>query len=271
MTQVNVPVDRQQFILMKHRRMGGIGIDAVCAPRRNNADRRFGVEHHARLHWRGVRAQHMLGTIGLFRDIERVVHLARRMVGRDVQLGEIVIVKFDIRAFANGKTQIGKDRGDLVHHLADRVDRAAGLWPRRKRHVDTLARQPRIQRVIGQGCFAFGNGICHRVTQRVEGRAVLFALLRAHGAQRFQQLADRSLFAKRGHAHRFQCGFAVCGGNGPQNLALKIFGMTHGNPQTMKRLESRPWTNAKADRLRRRIVQRGFWGRVTLLPDPPEP
>ena len=79
----------------------------------------FCVQHGAHLHRRGVRAQHMTRAVGLLRDIERVVHLPRRMVGRDVELGEIVIVEFDVRAFGDGEAQIGEDRGDFVQHLAD--------------------------------------------------------------------------------------------------------------------------------------------------------
>ena len=63
-----------------------------------------------------------LRAVGLRRDIERVLHLARGMVGRDVQLGEIVIVIFDVRAFGDGETQIGEDGGDLVQHLGDGMD-----------------------------------------------------------------------------------------------------------------------------------------------------
>ena len=87
----------------------------------------FCVQHRAHLHRRGVRAQHVLRAVGLLGDIERVVHLPRRMIGRDVQLGEIVVVEFDVRAFGDGEAEIGEDRRDLVEHLGDGMDRALRL------------------------------------------------------------------------------------------------------------------------------------------------
>ena len=49
------------------------------------------------------------------------------MVGRDVQLGEIVIVKFDVRAFGDGEAHIGEDQGDFFQHLGDRDARCPGF------------------------------------------------------------------------------------------------------------------------------------------------
>ena len=53
---------------------------------------------------------------------ERVVHLARGMAGREVELGEIIVVAFDVRPLGDGKTHLGENGDDLVHHLADRMD-----------------------------------------------------------------------------------------------------------------------------------------------------
>ena len=63
---------------------------------------------------------------GLAVEEERVVHFARGMAGREVQLGEIVVVALDVRPFGDGKAHVGKNGGQFVHHLADRMD-AAGL------------------------------------------------------------------------------------------------------------------------------------------------
>jgi len=53
------------------------------------------------------------------------VHLARRMLRRNVQPREIVIVGLDVRAFGDLEIEIGQDRDDFVAHMADRMDRAA--------------------------------------------------------------------------------------------------------------------------------------------------
>ena len=62
---------------------------------------------------------------------EGVVHLARRMARREVQRGEIVVVGLDVRPFGDREAHVGEDRGDLVDHLADRVDAAASRAPSR--------------------------------------------------------------------------------------------------------------------------------------------
>src|SRR5208282_1074751 len=49
---------------------------------------------------------------------------ASLMAGREIQLGEIIIVSFDIRPFGDGKAHVGENRGEFVHHLADRMDAA---------------------------------------------------------------------------------------------------------------------------------------------------
>jgi hypothetical protein len=69
-----------------------------------------------------MRAQHHARAVGLRLEIEGVVLLAGRMLGRDVQLGEVVVVSLDVRTFGDGEAHIGKDRGDLVPDLADWVD-----------------------------------------------------------------------------------------------------------------------------------------------------
>ena len=86
--------------------------------------------------------------VGVGREEERVVHFARGMAGREVELGEIVVVALDVRPLGDGEAHVGEDRRDLVDHLADRVD-AAGLDARGahgQRHVERLGLQPRLER-----------------------------------------------------------------------------------------------------------------------------
>ena len=93
-------------------------------------------------------------------QIERVVHLPRRMIGRDVQLGEIVVVELDVRAFGDGEAEIGEDRGDLVQHLADRMDRAAAASGRGGSVTSMrLGGEPRVQRRVAERGFARGDGL----------------------------------------------------------------------------------------------------------------
>ena len=124
MAEMGVLIDHQRFDLMKHRRVRRVGIAAIGASGRDHADGRLLRQHGAHLHRARMRAQHMARAVCLAREIERVVHLPRRMIGRDVELGEVVVVVFDVGTFGDRETQIGEDRGDLVQHLADGMDGA---------------------------------------------------------------------------------------------------------------------------------------------------
>ena len=76
-------------------------------------------------------AQHGARAVGRFREIERVVVLPRRMLGRNVERGEIVEVGLDVGTLGDREAHIGEDLGDLVGHLADRMDAALGERPER--------------------------------------------------------------------------------------------------------------------------------------------
>ena len=86
----------------------------------------FWLEHRAHLHRAGVGPQNLALAVRIRLEEERVVHLARGVTGREVELGEIVIVALDVRPFGDGKAHVGEYRHDLVHHLADRMN-AAGV------------------------------------------------------------------------------------------------------------------------------------------------
>src|ERR1700694_1862920 len=57
MAEMRALVDHEALDLVKLRRVGGVGIDAVGAARADEADRRLLSEHGADLHRRGVGAQ----------------------------------------------------------------------------------------------------------------------------------------------------------------------------------------------------------------------
>ena len=90
---------------------------------------------------------------------ERVVHLARRMVFRKVELGEVVVLGLDVGTFGDGEAHVGEDRGQFVDHLRDRMD-AADLERRfahRQRHVDRFGIEPRLQGGAPESLAAFGE------------------------------------------------------------------------------------------------------------------
>ena len=82
---------------------------------------------------------------GFGMEIEGVVLLARGMLRRHVELGEVEVVRLDVGTFGDRKAHVGEDLDALVEHLRDRVN--APLRERtgtnRQRDVGALVRQPR--------------------------------------------------------------------------------------------------------------------------------
>ncbi len=75
------------------------------------------------------------------------MHLPRRVAFGEVERGEVVVVGLDVRPFGDGKPHIGEDGGDLVHHLADRVNASdrKRVGPGRQCDVDGFGGQPGVE------------------------------------------------------------------------------------------------------------------------------
>ena len=166
MAQVRGLVDHQPLDLMEHRRVRGVAVEAIDAPRRDDADRRLLRHHRADLHGARVRAQHLDGVVvALFArglHVEGVVLLPGRMLGRDVELGEVEIVGLDVGAFGNGEAHVAEDLGHLVPHLADGMDAPflQGPEPHRQRDVGLLGGETRRE------LAALKVGSCARPARR---------------------------------------------------------------------------------------------------------
>ena len=98
---------------MEHGRMGQIRVAAIDLARSDDRDRRLLGQHGANLQGRGVGAQHHV-----VRDVERILHVPGRVLGRHVERLEIVVVGLDLRAgddgeaeFAEGLADLGRDQG----------------------------------------------------------------------------------------------------------------------------------------------------------------
>ena len=64
-----------------------------------------------------MRAQHTV--VG---HEERVVHVARRMIARNVERLEVVIVVLDLGSLVDREAQLDEDVDDLVEHLRERME-----------------------------------------------------------------------------------------------------------------------------------------------------
>ena len=102
-TKGDAPVDDESFDLMEYRQVAGIGgVEPVAATGDGSVNRQgvicYRCLKQVNLHGRGVRT-HQYGLWVSEIEIHRVVHIASRMAGRQVQGFEVVPVSFNFRAF----------------------------------------------------------------------------------------------------------------------------------------------------------------------------
>jgi hypothetical protein len=91
------------------------------------------------------------------REVEGVVHRARRMVRREVQRLEVVEVVLDLRAVGELVAQAREDVGDALERFRDRMLRAEARAAARQADVDALGGQAQRQRQFFQRCLARGE------------------------------------------------------------------------------------------------------------------
>ena len=130
MAEVDAAVDHQPFDLVEHRRVGGVAVGAVGAARRDDADAAAAATASSgSAPARCGCAAASLAAPGRpspsgAGEIEGVVHRPRRVALGDVERGEIVPVVLDLGPGRDREAQVGENLGELVHHLADRMDAA---------------------------------------------------------------------------------------------------------------------------------------------------
>src|SRR6478736_6019082 len=95
MPEMSLLVDGEPLDLVEHRRMRLVRVAAIDASRRDDAERRLLLLHGADLHRARMGAEHWPRAVRTFREIEGVVVLPRRMLGRNVERGEIIEVGLD--------------------------------------------------------------------------------------------------------------------------------------------------------------------------------
>ena len=69
-------------------------------------------------------------------QVERVLHVARRMLGRHVERFEVVVVVLELGPFDDEEAEAGEDRFDALAQQAQRMTVADGRCPARQRDVD---------------------------------------------------------------------------------------------------------------------------------------
>ena len=119
----DVGIHSQSFHLMKDGRVSCIcGIGTMHLAGNHYANRRRLLLHGMNLHWRSMGAQQKavaLLLLLLSGDKQRILGVARGMVGRKVQRFEIEVIGLNLRPFSHGVTHGAKDIHDLIHGLDD--------------------------------------------------------------------------------------------------------------------------------------------------------
>ena len=173
---------------------GSDGLVAVDASRADDADGRLLGLHHTGLHTRCVGAQnHVLGhVVGMLRYEECVLHVAGRMVGSKVHLGEHVQVVFHLRAVGQYEAHAREDVDDLVLHDGQRMAGAQLDGVGRARQVDVVAlRLSRLQ-VLAQAVDAVEG----HLFQFVDAYSHRFLLIGGHIAEVLHQGVDLAFLAQ---------------------------------------------------------------------------
>ncbi len=140
----------------------------------------------------------------LIREIERIVHRARRVRFGHVERGEIVPIVLDLGARRDGEAEVGEDLRQLFHHPAHRVDRSLGHLGGGQGQVEPFGCQPRFELGIAQRLALRRNRIGDPCPRALDQRTLRLTLFGRHRAERLEQGRDPALLAQCGNADRLQ-------------------------------------------------------------------
>ena len=150
-----------------------------------------------------------LGTQNnVVRNIERILHVAGRVLGRQVQRFEIVVVCFDFGAAFDIKAQLFENRTDFFHGKGDGVSCTFPWMAARQSGIETFDKGLLGEVLEGfLACFKQGGEL---FLDPVCNLACLGALFRSKRGQFAHDGGKLTLAAKEFHAQTFQ--FIGCRG-----------------------------------------------------------
>ena len=203
----NILVNHQTLDLVEHRGMRGIIIRTISPARRNNPYRRTLVLHRPYLHRRSLRSDHItvikIRTLGIG-NIERVLHLACRMIGRRIQRIKVMELVFDIRPFGNIKPHLPENGYDFFINFAHRMNTPLILRTNRQADVNRFAGKFLVQLLFFQnGFLSFQRGLHFRL-QNIEGLPCFLLFFNRQTAERLHHLGNPSFFAQNGNSDLLQ-------------------------------------------------------------------
>ena len=193
-------VDDQTFDLMEQRGMGRIDVIAAeYTARCNDADRRLLVFHRADLNRRGLRAEN--DVVGY---IEGVLRIACRMILRNVQGFEIVVVGLDIRTLCDRESHADKDILDFIQNKIDRMLLADRNFSARHRDIQCLALELALEGNCFQTLLVLSQARFNRRAEVIDHLTKRRTFLRREAAHILHQSRDLALFAEVFDADRIK-------------------------------------------------------------------
>ena len=152
-----------------------------------------------RLHGRRVGAQEPSAI-----QPERVLHVARWMVGRDVQGVEVVVFGLDLGTVQHCEAERYKELLQFLLDACDRVQVATARSRRGKGEVDPFGFQPRAQGCLGERRLAGFERIFQLLAGAVHYHADALAVVGRELAHVLTELRKATLASERVHARGLQ-------------------------------------------------------------------
>ena len=145
-------VDHQALDLMEHRGVGEVGITAIHPARTDYANRRRLLLHNADLNRRSMSSQN-----SSFVNVEGVMHGPSRVVGRDIQRFEIVVIVLNLGASSDFIAQPDEKILYTGHGSCDGMQATQAAIATRQRNVDSFLLQFGFESRSLEISFFIGN------------------------------------------------------------------------------------------------------------------
>ena len=148
-------------------------------------------------------------------QIEGVLLLPSRVLRRDVELGEVVVVRLDVGAFGDGEAHVAEDLDDLVVDLRHGMDTPIGqrTEPHRQGDVDLLGGEPLSEGGLLQIGLARVERVAHARLDGVDGLPEGLALVGGNLPSSAINSETLALAAERCDTHLLERRQVTCNGN----------------------------------------------------------
>ena len=175
--------------------MGRIVVDAEHVARSNHAERRLVRFHVVDLRAGGMRTQHHLVV-----HVERVLHVAARVVGRRIERLEVVPVRLDVATEVHLETHLAEEVDNLFAHVVKRMRAARRNACTRERGIYKAAFQLLLEGSLVRGLDSLVDCLGDGDLKFVHELAVSRTFLGAERAHLLHEVGHGTLLAQVLHA-----------------------------------------------------------------------